>query len=444
MVSRGPAPTPPAAYVTVPEVVGMAQGDALARLQGTGLPTQVFNDYHQKLPRGEVIGQLPAFGATVPAGSESVLMVSSGPAAAPSVPTPLPNVVGLPESDAVSSLQAAGLSPQLVREYSSTFPAGVAIAQIPNSTSLISIPKRRSLAWLWIVLALLVVVALGVGGYLYLNRTGMVPVVVGLTQPQATAALEAAGFKVASVESTQTLKASDVGKVVAQSPAANTEAKMTAGVTIVVSGGQKLIAVPAVTGKTQADAEKALKDAGLQASISSAFSSTVVKGVVISQAPGVGQMVPSQTSIGIVVSMGAQNVTVPDVTNQTESQAGLTIKSLGLGTAKDVSNHSSVYKSGRIAGQFPAAGSSVPPGTIMGLIVSLGSSTTTPSISVPSLDGMTSANAEKSLTNLGLQMVAVQWSGTGDPVNQVVGQVPNQGELLLKDEWVIVFVSNGS
>ena len=85
MVSRGPAPVPPTSYVPVPQVEGLAQGEALAKLQEAGLPSQVFNDYHEKLPRGEVTGQLPIAGASVPSGSESVLLVSSGPAAAPAV-----------------------------------------------------------------------------------------------------------------------------------------------------------------------------------------------------------------------------------------------------------------------------------------------------------------------------------------------------------------------
>ncbi len=68
------------------------------------------------------------------------------------------------------------------------------IAQLPSSASLIEMPKKRSLLWLWILLAVLVVAALGVGAYLYLNRTGIVPAVVGLTQADATAAINAAGF----------------------------------------------------------------------------------------------------------------------------------------------------------------------------------------------------------------------------------------------------------
>ena len=443
MVSRGPSPMPPSAFVTVPTVIGMAQGDALAALQGAGLPSQVFNDYSDKLPRGEVMGQLPVPGTSAPAGAESVLMVSSGPAAAPTLATALPNIVGLAESDAVSRVQAAGLSPQLVREYSSDTPDGVVIAQLPNLASLIEMPKKRSLLWLWIVLIVLALAALGVGAYLYLNRTGIVPAVVGLTQADATAAVKAAGFKIETVEMTQSLKAADVGKVVGQRPVANTEAKMTQGVVISVSGGQKLLPVPAVTGKTEADAQKALKGAGLTATITKGFSSTVVKGIVISQAPEAGQKVPSETSVGIVVSEGAQNVVVPGVAGQAQAAATSALKSLGLGT-QVVTNYSSTAK-GQVADQFPAAGTSVPPGTIVGLVVSGGpvpSSNSSATVTVSTVVGQTLVSAESMLKNLGLKPVAVQWSGTGQPANQVVGQVPD-GAVVPTNSSVLLFVSNG-
>ena len=442
MVSRGPSPTPPIAYVTVPQVVGMAQGDALARLQEAGLPSQVFNDYNDKLPRGEVIGQLPAQGASVPSGAESVLMVSSGRAAAPTIATALPNVIGLAESDAVSRIQAAGLSPQLVREYSPNIPDGVVIAQLPNSASLVEMPKKRSLLWLWIVLAVLVVVALGVGGYLYLNRTGVVPSVVGLSQADASAALKAAGFKIETIEMTQSIKASEVGKVVGQKPAANTESKMSAGVVISVSGGQKLLEVPTITGKTQAEAESVLKKAGLTGSVTKGYSLTVAKGVVISQAPEAGQKVPSETSVGMVVSEGAQNVTVPGLSGQSQSAATTSLKSLGL-SPQVVSNYDQSTSKGQVAEQFPAAGTAVPPGTIVGLVVSLGSATSTPTVTVPSVVGKTSSQAETALKAVGLKPVAVQWSGTGEPPNAVVGQVPDSTALVSKGASVLIFVSNG-
>ncbi len=62
VVSQGPSPTPSAAPVAVPSILGVAQGDALAKLQEVGLAAQVFNDYSSTVARGKVIGQLPESG----------------------------------------------------------------------------------------------------------------------------------------------------------------------------------------------------------------------------------------------------------------------------------------------------------------------------------------------------------------------------------------------
>jgi serine/threonine-protein kinase len=216
---------------------------------------------------------------------------------------------------------------------------------------------------------------------------------------------------------------------------------MTAGIGIVVSGGQKLMPVPIVVGKTQSEAEKALKDSGFKVTVSQGFSSTVAKGLVISQAPESGQKVPAETSVGIVVSEGAQNITVPGLSGQTLNQATTTLKSLGLGV-EDVTNFSSTTK-GQVEDQFPAAGSSVPPSTIVALIISGGSTTATGTVTVPNLKAMTATSAETAIKNLGLKWVSVQWSGTGLPLNEVYGQIPDSGALVPKNSSVIAIVSNG-
>ncbi len=97
VVSAGPHPSPPTAFVVTPPVVGKDQGKALAELQEVGLQAQVFNDYSDSLKRGDVIGQLPSAGASTPAGSEAVLIVSSGKAPAPTAAAVLPEVVGKTE-----------------------------------------------------------------------------------------------------------------------------------------------------------------------------------------------------------------------------------------------------------------------------------------------------------------------------------------------------------
>jgi serine/threonine-protein kinase len=259
----------------------MLQGEALSQLQQAGLSAQVFNEYSD-VPRGEVMGQLPPATVSVPTGSEAVLLVSGGPAPATTVTVPLPDVVGMSEADALARLQAAGLAPQTVRDYSQTVPLGVVIAQLPGSQLAPEVPrKKRSLWWLWLLLAFAIIFAASGAVYYYLNRMAAVPNVVGLTQLQAEEAISAAGFKIGSVTTTQTLSATDVGKIAEQSPLPGTQLRLVDRVNITVSGGQRLFAVPDVTGKPQEEARSILTTAGMQVSISQAYNQSVPKDSVI-------------------------------------------------------------------------------------------------------------------------------------------------------------------
>lgn len=444
VISRGPSPQPPVAFVNVPDVIGLSQGDALARLQELGLSAQVFNDYSSTVPRGEVMGQLPHFGGSVPTAAETVLLVSSGPAAAESAAVPLLNVIGLGEAEAISKLQAGGLSPQIVREYNPNIPDGVVIDQLPSSATLAEMPqKKSSLAWLWVTLAILAVLAVGVGGYLWYNRTGTVPNVVQLSQADAEAAITAAGFKVGALGTTQTISAAEVGKVVTQTPSPAGQARIGSSISIVVSGGQKLFEIPDVTNQAQGQAETALKSAGFTTTVAQAYSTSVAKGNVISQAPPAGTQVPSGTAIQITVSQGPQNVNVPSLVGQSQSTAQSALKTNGLGS-QIVTNYNELTPKGQVYAQYPAAGTSIAPGTIVAMAVSngpLSSSSTTETI--PNVVGKTQSQAQTSLSNNGLKSVVVSWSGTGQAQGLVVGQTPDSGLLVPKNTSVIIIVSNG-
>jgi len=444
VVSTGPALTPPSAFVEMPDLAGERQGDALSVLQDKGLSVQVFNDYSLTVERGCVMAQRPTLGANVPAGSEVVLLVSSGAAASQTHSVPLPRLAGLTEGEAVTKLQAGGLSPQVVRAPDAVVPVGIVIAQLPDEISLASLPaKRRSSWWIWVVTALVLFAAVGGAFYYYQMQPITVPNVVGLTQAQAEDAITAAGFKVGSVLPTQTLSAAEIGNVVTQTPEPKSQARKRSEIVITVSGGQALVAVPTVVGKPQADAEKALKDAGFQVSIQQGFSATVVKGSVISQSPAEGQQVPVTTTIGIVVSQGAQNVIVPGVIGQSQTAALAALKDAGLG-AQAVMSASNSAATGQVFAQLPTAGSSIPPATVVGILVSSGPLySTTASATVPAVTGKTAKEATTSLKNVGLTAVTILWGGTGKPKNTVVDQLPQAGTLVAKGSSVILIVSNG-
>jgi len=439
-VSKGPSPTPPPNYVNVPTHVGASQSDALDALQGLGLPVEVFNDYSASVPRGHVIGQLPHAGESSPAGAQAVLMVSSGPPTSTTAPVALPIVTGMTEADAAKALRASGLDPQTVQEFSSSVPAGTVIDQFPSAASLAETPaKKSSLLWLWILIAVVVVALLGFLGYRAMHKTALVPSVVGLEQAQADSAITAAGFKVGSVGTTQTTNAADVGKVVAQDPPANAQARPGSPINIVVSGGQKLISVPNVTGMTEADAQSALKAAGLTAQSTSGSSQTVPKGTVISQAPSAGEQVPSGTSVGITVSSGPGNTAVPDVIGQSQSQASDALNAAGLGVKVSTANNSAPQ--GQVYSQSPAAGTLVAPGTSVTIHVSNGPAPAPTTVTVPNVIGQSKSKATDTLTGLGFQVSVGSVAASGTPSGQVVAQKPSAGAKVQQGYTVSITVA---
>jgi serine/threonine-protein kinase len=438
-VSKGPSPAP-AGYVTIPAVIGLAQGEALDKLQTLGLPVEVLDDHSDSVARGKVVGQLPHAGQSVATGTETVLLVSSGPSPTPAGQTGLPLVVGLSEEEALSALRAAGLSPHVVREFSPNVPVGVVIDQLPSAESIGEVPaKKRSLLWLWITLAALLLIGVAAFAISAMNKTAAVPNVIGMTQVEAQSTITEAGFKVGNVDTTQTAAAAEVGKVVAEDPAPATQARPGTSINIVVSGGQKLVSVPAVTGLTQAAAQSALTAAGLTFKITNGASSVVPKGSVISQAPSAGEQVPAGTNIGLTVSQGPQNATVPNVVGQTQSQAQSALKAAGLGS-KTVSNYDSATK-GDVYEQTPAAGTLVAPGTVVTIHVSNGPAPAPSTVTVPKVIGKQQSDATSQLEGLGFKVDSSDVaSGTA---GEVVGQAPSAGTKAQKGSTVSIVVSTG-
>ncbi|HEV7215303.1 MAG TPA: PASTA domain-containing protein [Chloroflexota bacterium] len=97
---------PPAS--TVPDVVGMASGQAQAAIAQVGLTSKSTSSPSANVPEGNVIAQNPAPGTTMQPGSQVALTVSAGNKVT------VPSVIGVPETQAQAAIRAAGLT--------STFP----------------------------------------------------------------------------------------------------------------------------------------------------------------------------------------------------------------------------------------------------------------------------------------------------------------------------------
>jgi len=207
-----------------------------------------------------------------------------------------------------------------------------------------------------------------------------VPNVVGLPQQQAIDTLTGASLAVGmgTMEHSETVP---VGSVISQQPAAGTPVPPGSAVDLVVSLGPAPVPVPDVVGQERAAAKAALMTAGLaEGTVTTAHSSTVPAGHVISQSPVAGTPVPPGTAVDLVVSLGPVLVPVPDVVGQEQTEAVSTLVAAGLAVGNITMAHSPTVPAGHVISQLPVAGASVAIGSLVDLVVSLGMTDTTPPV----------------------------------------------------------------
>lgn len=143
------------------------------------------------------------------------------------------------------------------------------------------------------------------------------------------------------------------------------------------SGGANIgvnLRVPSVVGQTQSAATTAINSAGLHVgTVTTASSSTVASGSVISQNPAANALVAPASTVDIVVSSGpAPTVTVPNVVGQTRAAATTAISNAGLRVGTVTNAASTTVPSGNVISQTPASGTSVATNSAVNLTVSAG------------------------------------------------------------------------
>ena len=155
-----------------------------------------------------------------------------------------------------------------------------------------------------------------------------IPKLKGMTIAEATAALQKLNLRIGSTTKKFDESVAD-GDVVGTKLATGVAVKRNTAIDLYVSKGRKPITVVNYTGKTQAEATKALQDVGFKVQAKPAFSDAVAKGIVISQDPNSGTKFKNSV-ITLTVSKGPEFIAVPDVTGLKASQATISLRALGF------------------------------------------------------------------------------------------------------------------
>jgi beta-lactam-binding protein with PASTA domain len=279
---------------------------------------------------------------------------------------------------------------------------------------------RGSRWWAWL-LVLLVLAAAAAGAYFLLaGKKVDVPSVVGKTTSEAADVLHRRGLEVNFVNQVSQRKR---GEVISQDPKAGSRAKEGSTVTARVSAGPGTAPVPQVEGRSQADAEDALKAAGFEPKVKHAYSDSVAKGKVISSSPAEGQEITKGRVVTLTVSRGPQGVALPNLTGLSRDDAEAQLSDLGL--TASVTEKESTKDPGTVLSQDPPAETTLDKGATVTLVVAKAR----PEVPDVTTGNPSQADAEKRLKAAGYTVQAREDpNAPPELAGRVTGQDPAAGE----------------
>lgn len=236
-------------------------------------------------------------------------------------------------------------------------------------------PKKSNRGIIVALVAVIAVLAIaGAAAFMFLGgneeETTPVPSVVGLTYEQAVETIEAEGFKVGNVSSKYDESAEE-NTIISQSPKADEEKVAGTKIDLVVSQGTEQLVVPDLRGCTLEQAKSKVGSNFTINYVRGDYSSDYAKDQIMSQSPAPGEKAAKGSTIDYVISLGAEDVTVPNVIGYSETGAVSALEGAGLSVNIERA-YNDDYNAGLVYNQNPSGSSKVEDGTTVTIYVSKG------------------------------------------------------------------------
>ena len=230
----------------------------------------------------------------------------------------------------------------------------------------------RPFPWWIVAVAAVVLVIVAVGVVLLLRSRVNIPDVRGQPVAEAEATLQAAGLMVTATMTT-TSETVMRGWVVSTVPGPTTRVRRDSGVTLILSGGPRPVAVPDVLGLPEARAVEDLMHAGFEVGPTSTVPDpSATPGWVVATTPRPGTLAEKGSEVTLVLSSGPEMVQVPEVEGKTEKDAQEMLADAGLVAVRGASAISGEVALDHVIDADPEPGKLVPRGSRVRVIVSLG------------------------------------------------------------------------
>ncbi len=141
---------------------------------------------------------------------------------------------------------------------------------------------------------------------------------------------------------------------------------------LVVGHKNEVITSDIVNQKVEVGRNKMMKLNLYVQQVGSQYSDTIEKGRIISQKPEAGKVTKKNRTVEVIVSLGAELVSVPYLENMILSNAKLRLKNVGLILGKEQHLYSDEVDKGKIINSQPRAGEDVNKGEKINVNISLG------------------------------------------------------------------------
>jgi beta-lactam-binding protein with PASTA domain len=455
---------------TVPGLIGLTQADAQAAIIGAGLTVGAIGSVNAGAPAGQVVAQNPGVGASVAPNSTVSFTVSLGPAL-----VSVPNVAGLLLPAAQSTLTGAGLTVgAITNANSATVPAGAVISQTPAAgasvapASAVALVVSSGPAAVGVPTVDKMVFSEGLGKRTTAAFSTTVPgeVLVAFAGSDGPAAPNAQTLTISGAGLTWTRRAraatqfGDSEIWTATAPTALTN--VTVSSTQSSTGVHQSLTVIAFSGVGGVGAVNAGGGIGApSASVTTAAAGSVVYAVGNDWDRAVARTIPAgQTKVhefvdtavgdtfwveaangttgpaGTVVTLNATapttdqwnvaiieltpgaapvTVAVPNVVGLTQAIAQSTITGAGLTVGAVTTATSAAVAQGSVISQTPGSGATLPSGSAVAFVVSLGPALSGPSVDVTVFSDGTGARSTSPFTTAAAGEVLLAFATSDGP-----------------------------
>lgn len=287
----------------MPDISGMSYDNAEVELYDMEVNLVINGmNYSETIEKDRILSQEPQSGEIIKKGATIYVTMSGG-----NQEIMMPDLSGMKEEKASKLIKAQGLvlnEAEVTEEYSDVVAKGRVISQSIEANERIAVNTQVSFV-------------LSKGSISEETAVLLVPDLTGMSNEEAMACLEQLkeqeGFTYTIGEITREYSAEvEKGRIISQSLLAGIEARTDEVIDLVISDGEETVVVPDVVYLSKEEAREQLEELGLKVEVTTQNSSRVAEGCVISQSEVANEEIAKGTTVKLVVSLGAKDISEGD------------------------------------------------------------------------------------------------------------------------------------